>query len=160
MPEQNPPHTTLVVRRMLPAPAAAVYRAWTDPAMVTQWSWGSEHESLSLEIDCRAGGSWKQEIRNRNSGDRWSFDGQFQEVVPGRRLVHTFFWRSDKGIAEGPSLVAIDFLAVAPDQTEVVITHSRLAMTSEGGTRSGWDDILGVIARLAGAADKASATTR
>jgi uncharacterized protein YndB with AHSA1/START domain len=134
--------TTLVVRRTLAASPGAVFRAWTDPVFVSQWSWGSEHETLALELDCRVNGSWKQEIRNRKTGERWSFDGGFQEVVPDRRLVHTFFWRSDKGVEEGPSLVAIDFLGQGEDRTEVVIAHSRLAAPSRDGTQSGWEDVL------------------
>ena len=146
----QPNHETaaLVVRRMLPAPPAAVYRAWTDPALVRQWSWGSRHETISLSLDCRVGGSWHHEIRNRDNGETWTFDGVFKEVVPDRRLVHTFFWRSGKGIEEGTSLVAIDFIGKGPEGTEVVITHSRLDSASRDGTQEGWEDILQLVGQL------------
>lgn len=139
----------LVVRRTLPAPVDAVYRAWTDPDLVAQWSWGSAHETVSLSLDCRVGGSWRHEIRNRDNGEGWTFDGVFEEVVPGRRLVHTFFWRSQRGIEEGPSLVAIDFISKGPETTEVVISHRRLAASSRDGTREGWEDILGLVGEVA-----------
>ena len=140
----------LVVRRTIPAPVEAVYRAWTDPAMVAQWSWGSRHETLAMELDCRVGGSWHHEIRNRDNGETWVFDGVFEDVVPNRRLVHTFFWRGGKGIEEGPSLVAIDFLSEGPDRTEVVISHTRLEDASREGTREGWTDILQLVEQLIG----------
>ena len=54
----------LVVRRSFRAPLALVYRAWSDPALAARWSWGAEHETLSIELDCRPGGVWKQLIRN------------------------------------------------------------------------------------------------
>jgi uncharacterized protein YndB with AHSA1/START domain len=145
----DPKLTTLVVRRTLAAPASAVFRAWTDPAFVSQWSWGSEHETLGLQMDVRVNGAWKHEIKNRNTGDRWSFDGVYQEIVPDRRLVHTFFWRSDKGIEEGPSLVEIEFTKKGEDQTEVVITHRRLSPSSKDGTQSGWNDCLNEIEKAA-----------
>lgn len=149
MPDSKDGLTTLVVRRTMSAPPSAIFRAWTDPTFVSQWSWGSEHETLELKLDPRINGSWKHEIRNRNTGERWSFDGVYQEIVPDRRLVHTFFWRSDKGVEEGPSLVEIDFLGKGPDRTEVVITHSRLAVTSKDGTQKGWEDVLNEIEKAA-----------
>jgi uncharacterized protein YndB with AHSA1/START domain len=149
MPVDQQTEMPLVVRRTVAAPVAQVYRAWTDPALVSRWSWGSRHETLSMALDCRPGGHWHHEIRNRDNGETWTFDGVFEEVVPNRRLVHTFFWRSGKGVEEGPSLVAIDFVDLGPGSTEVVISHSRLATTSRDGTRQGWEDILELIADLA-----------
>ena len=70
-PADTPP---LVVRRTLGAPLALVYRAWSEPELAARWSWGAEHETLSVELDCRPGGVWKQVIRNRTNGEQWSFD--------------------------------------------------------------------------------------
>ena len=148
MARTNHETAALVVRRTLPAPPNAVYRAWTDPALVSQWSWGSRHETLSLKLECRVGGTWHHEIRNRDNGETWTFDGVFEEVVPDRRLVHTFFWRSGKGVEDGPSLVAIDFIGKGSEGTEVVISHSRLEQSSREGTREGWEDILARVGHL------------
>ena len=145
----HPATTTLVVRRTIAAPVETVYRAWTDPALVRQWSWGSRHETLDMKLDCRVGGSWNHTIRNRDNGESWTFDGVFEEVMVNRRLVHTFFWRGPAGVEEGTSLVAIDFIGQGENSTEVVITHSRLDEKSREGTREGWEDILGVVDRLA-----------
>ena len=134
----------LVVRRTLGAPVALVYRAWSDPALAARWSWGAEHETLSVELDCRPGGTWKQTIRNRTSGEVWTFDGIFQEVEPLRRLVHTFHWRGDKGQEEGPSQVTIEFLERA-GMTEVVITHRQLDGAKVDGTRTGWEGVLAAV---------------
>ena len=120
-----------------PPRLALVYRAWSEPELAARWSWGAEHETLSVELDCRPGGAWKQEIRHRTNGERWSFDGVFQEVEPLRRLVHTFHWRSDRGQEEGPSVVAIEFFERSAG-TEVVITHRRLdRRRSKGRVRGG-----------------------
>lgn len=136
----------LVVRRTISAPVALVYRAWSDPALAARWSWGAEHETLSIELDCRPGGAWKQVIRHRVTGEQWSFDGVFREVEPLRRLVHTFYWRSDRGREEGPSLVVVELFERAAG-TEVVITHRRLDPTKVEGTRSGWEGVLEAVGR-------------
>ena len=145
----QPAPTTLVVRRTISAPIEIVFRTWTDPALVRQWSWGSRHDTIDMKLDCRVGGSWHHQIRNRDNGEIWTFDGVFEEVEPNRRLVHTFFWRSATGSEEGTSLVTIDFIEIGGNSTEVVITHSRLEEKSEEGTREGWEDILAVVDRLA-----------
>jgi uncharacterized protein YndB with AHSA1/START domain len=149
---ESPTSAALVVRRILPAPVDAVYDAWTNPDLVRQWSWGSRHETIAMRMDVRPGGAWHHEIRNRDNGDRWTFDGVFEEVIPGRKLVHTFFWRSGSGVEEGPSLVAIEFIDQGAQSTEVVITHSRVADASRSGTRDGWLDILELVGTLAGRA--------
>jgi uncharacterized protein YndB with AHSA1/START domain len=133
----------LVVRRTLSAPIALVYRAWSDPALAARWSWGAEYQTLSVELDCRVGGAWKQVIRKAN-GEQWSFDGVFQEVEPLRRLVHTFHWRSNDGREDGPSLVAIEFFERA-EGTEVVITHRRLDAAKVDGTQTGWERVLEAV---------------
>lgn len=137
---------TVQVRRILKAPVSAVFRAWTDPKIVAQWAWGRQHETLSIEADCRPGGRWRQEIRNRETGEKWSFDGAYEKVEPERRLVHTFHFRSDRGKVEGPSLVDIRFTDRGDGTTEVVITHTRLEPDKKKGTETGWNGCLDAIA--------------
>ena len=149
MPVNHDVEVSCVVRRTLAAPPERVYQAWTDPVLLAEWSWGSEFETLSVEQDCRPGGVWRQEIRSRETGVRWIFDGVFREVVPGKKLVHTFHWRNDKGDEEGPSLVTIELLPVAGKQTEVVITHIQLDPAKKDVTEAGWGEVLTGIERAA-----------
>ena len=142
MPTQSPP---LVVRRVIAAPAALVFRAWSDPVVAARWGWGKAYDTIALELDCRPGGAWRHEIRNRESGETFWFDGVFREVVPGRRVVHTFKWRSDRGYRQQESLVAVDLLPKG-EATEVVITHTLLPAASAAETDAGWDDCLEQIA--------------
>jgi uncharacterized protein YndB with AHSA1/START domain len=139
---------TIQVRRVLAAPVARVWRVWTDPARAIQWSWGSQYDTVSIVLDCRPGGAWRHEIRDRTTGERWYFDGVFEQVEPERLLVHTFHFRSDRGRDEPSSLVRIEFTARG-DRTEIAITHSRLEQQNRAGTARGWEDITGVVERLA-----------
>jgi uncharacterized protein YndB with AHSA1/START domain len=138
-----------VVRRTLSAPIANVFRLWTDPELAPRWSWGSKYDTLSVDIDLRVGGIWRQQIRDRKTGEVWSFEGVFREVEPPTRLVHSFSWRSDRGAVHDESLVAIDFRERGP-KTEVVITHTRLTGDDVvRGTEAGWIDICDLVDKIA-----------
>jgi uncharacterized protein YndB with AHSA1/START domain len=140
------PSEALVVRRVLDWPVTVVFRAWTDPSMASKWSWGRKYETISIDLDCRVGGTWRQQIRDKNSGENWFFEGTFREVVPNQKLVHTFHWRSDRGVDHGTSLVCIEFLAKG-QRTEIVITHEELpAGDARQGTELGWVDVCECVA--------------
>ena len=131
------PGATVVVRRTFKAPVARVFRAWSDPAMATRWSWGPEFDTVSIDLSCQAGGVWRQHIHDRTTGENWYFDGVFQEVVPNRKLVHTFHFTSDRGHDEPPSLVTIEFTERGGD-TDVVLTHTQLLEAKVKETNEGW----------------------
>ncbi|HJU68748.1 MAG TPA: SRPBCC family protein [Gemmatimonadaceae bacterium] len=141
------PGATVVVRRTFRAPVARVFRAWSDPSMAQRWSWGPEYDTVSIDLSCQPGGSWRQHIRDRTTGENWYFDGVFEEVVPNRKLVHTFHFTSDRGHDEPPSLVTIEFLDRG-ESTDVVLTHTRLAETKVRETNDGWEAIFGVMEGL------------
>ena len=131
----------LVVRRLIRAPAAVVFRAWSDPAVAWRWGWGKAYDTVALELDCRPGGVWRHEIRDRTSGETFWFDGVFREVVADRKVVHTFRWRSDRGYRQEESLVTVELVAKGQD-TEVVITHAQLPSGTIQETGAGWADCL------------------
>ena len=141
------PGATVVVRRTFNAPVASVFRAWSDPSMAKRWSWGPEFDTVSIELDCRPGGSWRQHVHDRTTGENWFFDGTFQDVVPNQRLVHTFHFRNDRGYDEPPSLVRIEF-AERGTTTEVVLTHTQLTESKVKETTKGWESIFAVMERL------------
>lgn len=130
------PGATVVMRHTFKAPVAKLFRAWSDPAMAKRWSWGPEFDTLSIELTCEPGGAWRQHIHDRTTGENWYFDGVFQEVVPNRKLVHTFHFTSDRGYDEPPSLVTIEFTERG-DGTDIVLTHTQLAEGQVKETRAG-----------------------
>lgn len=141
------PGATVVIRHTFKAPVAKLFRAWSDPAMAKRWSWGPEFDTLSIELTCEPGGTWRQHIHDRTTGENWYFDGVFQEVVPNRKLVHTFHFTSDRGYDEPPSLVTLEFTGRG-DRTDIVLTHTQLAEGKVKETNAGWTQIFGVIETL------------
>ena len=149
MPATATPGATVVVRRTFNAPVARVFRAWSDPSMAKRWSWGPDYDTVSIELTCQPGGTWRQHIHDRTTGENWYFDGVFEEVVPNRKLVHTFHFTNDRGYDEPPSLVTIEFTERG-ETTDVVLTHTQLSDAKVKETNDGWGQIFEVLERMVG----------
>ena len=79
--------SVLVITRSFAAPAALVYRAMTEPEHIRQW-WGAGHgEVTTCEVDLRVGGRWH--FAQQTSEGEMSFSGEYRELDPPRRMVHT-----------------------------------------------------------------------
>lgn len=75
--------------RRYDASCAAVWAAWTDPAIAGRWLFtGPDSEAHTAELDVRVGGAWK--ITDRREGVDYVAVGEYLEVDPPRRLVFTF----------------------------------------------------------------------
>lgn len=138
---------TVVVRRTINAPMSAVYRAWTEPELAKRWSWGNDFDTISIELDARVGGIWRQHIRDRKTGVNWFFEGEFQDLKPPWFIVHTFRFRNDRGEDEESSLVEV-FLRDLGGKTDVTITHSQLPADKKAGTEEGWVDCCECIEKV------------
>ena len=49
----------ITLTRLIAAPAAVVWRCWTDPAMITQWFGPQGFSCQTKQIDLRVGGQWR-----------------------------------------------------------------------------------------------------
>jgi uncharacterized protein YndB with AHSA1/START domain len=135
---------TLTVSRTIPAPAARVYDAWLNPAVLARFMTVCEGGSdARVANDPRVGGSYEIVMRD---GDREiPHRGTYLELVPHERL--RFTWESPHSV-EG-SVVTIT-LTPDGDQTRIDLRQDRFA--SEGardGHIKGWTAILGNLATLA-----------
>jgi uncharacterized protein YndB with AHSA1/START domain len=81
--------TELRLTREFDAPRELVFKALTDPALLSRW-WGPrKYKTVVDEMDARTGGKWR--MRNIGAdGDEHAFRGEFREVVPPERIVWTF----------------------------------------------------------------------
>lgn len=78
------------VVRSFNAPRALVYRAHTEPALVKRWMLGPPGWTMPIcEMDLRVGGRFRWRWRSDEDGKEFGFHGEFREVVPEARLVHT-----------------------------------------------------------------------
>jgi uncharacterized protein YndB with AHSA1/START domain len=90
----NPRATTrtdgrdLILTCLIDAPPAKVFRAWTDPTLITQWFTPPPWQTVAAEMDVRAGGSSLITMRGPD-GTEVPNAGVFLEVVPDKRIVLT-----------------------------------------------------------------------
>lgn len=81
----------LVMKRVLPASRATVYRALTDPRMLAIW-WGPRgFTTPSIDIDLRVGGSFRIAMQPPE-GELFHLVGEFREIDPPVRLAYSFRW--------------------------------------------------------------------
>src|SRR4051794_37751967 len=83
-----PTGTEIRITREFDAPPALVWRAWTEPELVSQWWPGRRGQMRSCEIDLRVGGSWRY-VMTASEGFEVAFHGTYLEIEPGARLVNT-----------------------------------------------------------------------
>jgi uncharacterized protein YndB with AHSA1/START domain len=77
-------NATLTIERVFPAPAARVWRALTDPALLDQW-WGPQPWRVeTVHMDFRVGGYWHYSM-NGPDGEQHFGRMDYIEIEPVRR---------------------------------------------------------------------------
>jgi uncharacterized protein YndB with AHSA1/START domain len=83
-----PSDTQILITRAFDAPRHLVWRAYTEPELIRRWWSGKRGEVTSVDVDLRVGGAWRY-VMVANEGFEVAFHGEYREVVPDERLVHT-----------------------------------------------------------------------
>ena len=78
----------LVLTRLIDAPRAAVFRAWTDPDLLKRWFAPRPYTTPVAELDVRPGGASLVVMRSPE-GREIPNRGVYLEVVENERLVFT-----------------------------------------------------------------------
>jgi len=96
----------LVLTRLIDAPAATLYRCWTDPELMKQWFVPKPWTIARVELDLRAGGGSLVVMRDPE-GKEYPNAGVYLEVVPERKLVFTDAYTAGWVPTEKPFMTAI-----------------------------------------------------
>jgi uncharacterized protein YndB with AHSA1/START domain len=83
------PTGTVRLHRVLRAPPERVYRAFLDADAMAKWLPPHGFTGKVHEIDARVGGQYRMSFTNLGSGQSHSFGGEYLELVPNERIVHT-----------------------------------------------------------------------
>ncbi|SFS08920.1 Uncharacterized conserved protein YndB, AHSA1/START domain [Agrococcus baldri] len=138
------------ITREFDAPRAALWRAWTDPAIAAQW-W-HPHEVVtppeSVRIDLRVGGTYEYLMVDPDGG-RWPTGGEYLEVREPERL--RFSW-ADPGDAVADAMrITVDLRELPGERCEMTfhlegVDEDRV---SEQSVSTGWaeafDELDGVL---------------
>lgn len=114
----------LTLERRLAAPPAAVWRCWTEPALLTRWFTPAPWRTVSAEIDPRPGGRFATVMRSPE-GEDYPNDGIVLEAVPGRRLVFTDAYTAGWRPTEKPFFTGVVEFAEDGAGGTVYVAHAR-----------------------------------
>jgi len=129
---------SLRLERILRAPPARVWAAWTEPALLMLW-FGPHHTRVEhAEAELRVGGQFRVVLREAG-GARHEVSGGYETIEPERRLRCSWAWTATP---ERVSRVEVTLRPV-PEGTALTLLHDRFAdaATATRHTR-GWTESL------------------
>jgi len=143
----------IIMTRVLNAPRALVWKAWTEPEHIVRW-WGPRNYTTKvIKQDVRVGGEWRYE-QDTPEGDAYVFIGKFLEVVEPERLVNTF---GVEGMFEDKTLVETHTFEERSGKTfyksvsrfDTIEDRDGMAASGmEGGARESMDKLEELLADL------------
>ncbi len=106
---------SLTMKRRLNASPAEIWRAWTDPGLLTRWFGPDNVETLEAEVDLRVGGAYRVTMLE-NNGERHQVSGVYHEIVENERLVLSWAWVTT------PERVSRVSVTLRPDGDATILT--------------------------------------
>ena len=125
----TPTDREIHIERIVNAPRERVWRAYAEPALISQW-WGRGNQLDIERMEFTRGGHWRYVEHGANG--TFGFEGRFREVVPPERFVRSFEW---DGM---PAHVAIEFITL----TEMSDGRTRLNVVMQMHTPEERDGFL------------------
>ncbi|RYF50821.1 MAG: polyketide cyclase [Comamonadaceae bacterium] len=137
---------TVTLHRVLRAPPERVYRAFIDPDAMAKWLPPHGFTGRVLSMDARVGGSYRMQFTHFSSGHTHAFGGEYVDLVPGERIVHTD--RFDDPNLPGEMRTTITFKAVLVG-TELAVEQAGIpAVIPTEMCYLGWQESLQLLAQL------------
>jgi uncharacterized protein YndB with AHSA1/START domain len=81
--------STIRLHRVFKTTPERLYKAFLDPQAMVKWLPPNGFTGKVDKMDARAGGSYHMSFTNFTTGSSHSFGGEYLELVPGKRIVHT-----------------------------------------------------------------------
>jgi uncharacterized protein YndB with AHSA1/START domain len=124
------------LKRILHAPAADIFAAWTDPAAIAQWM--TPTGRATAEVDMRAGGRFRLVMADEHL--LIEHTGEYQVIQPPELLVFT--WRSQfTGMRD--TRVTVRLTEHGSHETEIEVTHELATDAEASSHQGGWSQLLG-----------------
>jgi uncharacterized protein YndB with AHSA1/START domain len=137
--------------RILDAPRELVWRAWTDPKMMSQWFGPRAFTAPVCELDVRVGGALRIVMRGPDGND-YPMKGVFKDVMPPERLVFSNIAIDNDGnhLLEGETTVILEAQGA---KTKLILrTFAKglvpIAPQMLAGMEAGWSQSFDKMAEL------------
>lgn len=149
------PKADLTISRLIKAPPAAVWQAWSDPHHFAQWWIPEPYECKVIKLDLRPGGGFETMMRESGASEfQPHVEGCFLEIEPERKLTFTTSLVEDWRPGE-PWLALTAQISFTPEDSgtryTALVLHKNEADArkhDEMGFYDGWGTALAQLARL------------
>jgi len=132
------PTFELVLTRIINAPRARVYEAWTTPEQMAQWFAPKPFTLIVDQMDFRPGGRFRMAMRGPN-GEHFPFTGTYREIVPPAKLS----WSGEFATGPADQMTTVVTFEEQGPKTKVHVRQTFHVMTPEikratEGAKQGW----------------------
>jgi uncharacterized protein YndB with AHSA1/START domain len=137
--------STIKLHRVFSTTPERLYKAFIDPEAMSKWLPPHGFTGKVHSMDARVGGRYKMSFTNFTNGSTHGFGGEYLELVPGKRIVHTDVF---DGGPPGTMTVTIEIKKVVVG-TEVHITQAGVPdAIPEAACYMGWGQSLELLQLL------------
>lgn len=137
---------TIRLHRVLKAPPARVYKAFTDAAAKSKWLPPHGFTCTVHHLDAKVGGTYRMSFTNFTTGKSNAFGGKYLELKPNERVRYDDQFEDPN--LPGTIITTVDLKAVMGG-TELSITQEGVpAVIPPEMCYLGWQDSLSQLAAL------------
>ncbi len=144
----------LTISRVIKAPPAKVWRAWSEPHHFAQWWIPAPIECQVVKLDLRPGGGFETRMREGQGEFKPHVEGCFLDIVPEQRL--SFTTSLIEGWRPGEPWLALTAIMTFTSDGEDTLYHAQVLHKSEEearkhedmGFQEGWGTALTQLAAL------------
>ncbi len=137
---------TVQLHRVFTAPPERVYRAFLDPDALAKCLPPHGFTGRVLSLDAWVGGRYRMQFTNFGNGQRHAFGGEYLELVPSERIVHTDVFEDIK--LPGQMRTTLIFKAVSVGTEFTAVQEGIPAMIPTDACYLGWQQTLQLMAQL------------
>ena len=137
---------TIRLHRVLKAPPDRIYRAFLDADAMAKWLPPHGFTGKVHAIDAKVGGKWKMSFTNLSTGKGHSFGGEYLDLVPNERIVHTD--RFDDPNLPGEMHTTITLKKVFCGTEVSIVQEGVPAVIPLEACYLGWQESLTLLAQL------------
>ena len=137
---------TVRLHRVLRTKPERVYRAFLDPDAMAKWLPPHGFTGRVHHMDAKVGGSYRMSFTNLTTGHSHAFGGEYLELVPNERIVHTD--KFDDPNLPGEMRVTVSFAAVSCGTELLIVQEGIPAVIPLEACYLGWQESLAQLAQL------------
>ena len=138
--------STIRLHRVLKAPPERVYRAFLDAGAMVKWLPPNGFTGQVHQLDARVGGTYKMSFTNFTTGKSHSFGGEYLELTPNERIVHTD--RFDDPNLPGEMQTTITLTQVSVGTELNIVQEGVPAQIPAEACYLGWQESLALLTKL------------